>query len=464
MPNRSQFHLRVITMGADASAVTLAFFAAYLLRFFSGVVPINDQPSLIEYSRALTVILPVYLWFFRAYGLYNMRRHIRRIEEIFLVLKATTFAVVILMAATFLYRGFSYSRIYLAALWLASVLFVSTVRYLLIQWEYRRKIQKKEMVKLLLIGANRNARNIIQWARANPHYGQEVVGVLARDKALVGKHVQEVAILGVAEQYESFMDHLKPDITILLDPTLTRDQTTDLVAACEARMMEFKLAADFYGLMTRNVDVEYLSSVPLLGFKPLPLDDVWNRAIKRTFDLIATVVVCSLSSPFWILAFLLIKIDDGGPVFYRQKRMGRDQVVFDLLKFRTMKIDAEKETGPVWAKRDDSRRTRVGNFLRGWNIDEFPQLLNVLKGEMSLIGPRPERPHFVTQFRESIPRYMARHKVKAGITGWAQVNGFRGNTSLQQRINYDLHYMENWSLLFDLEILFMTLFAYKNAY
>ncbi len=161
---------------------------------------------------------------------------------------------------------------------------------------------------------------------------------------------------------------------------------------------------------------------------------------------------------------ILIKMDDGGPLFYFQERVGRDYKVFNVIKFRTMKMDAEKETGPVWAKANDTRRTRFGNFLRRSNIDELPQLWNVLRGDMSLVGPRPERPHFVSQFRETIPRYMARHKVKSGITGWAQVNGFRGNTSIRERLKYDLYYMENWSLLFDIEIIFMTTFAYKNAY
>jgi exopolysaccharide biosynthesis polyprenyl glycosylphosphotransferase len=171
-----------------------------------------------------------------------------------------------------------------------------------------------------------------------------------------------------------------------------------------------------------------------------------------------------VSLPFWAVVIALIKLDDGGPIFYFQERMGRDQKLFKLIKFRTMKVDAEKSTGPVWARPNDDRRTRVGNFLRTLNLDELPQLLNVLKGDMSLVGPRPERPHFVRQFRETIPRYMARHKIKSGITGWAQVNGYRGNTSISERLKYDLYYMENWSLLLDIEILVMTLFAYKNAY
>jgi exopolysaccharide biosynthesis polyprenyl glycosylphosphotransferase len=464
-PAKKQIHFISLTVLCDLLAVVASVFSAYFFRFFSGIVPLRwEHPGLAAYARALVVVLPVYLGFFRAYGLYTTGRHIRRIEEIFLVVKAVSFSIVILMAITFFYRGFSYSRIYLIILWIFSILFVSLARYYLIQWEYRRKVHKKEMAKVLVVGGHRNARGIIQWAKNNPHYGKEVVGILARDASLVGKHLEGVPILGVVDQCESFMDHLRPDEVILLDSHFPRERITDLVATCEDQMMEFKMGADLYGLMTRNVDVEYISSVPLLGFRSLPLDDLWNRFAKRIFDIVVSLFLLMVTWPLWLLTAMAIQWHDRGPIFFKQQRMGRDQKIFDLLKFRTMRVDAERQTGPVWAKPQDSRRTSIGNFLRRWNLDELPQLLNVLKGDMSLVGPRPERPHFVHQFRHEIPRYMARHKIKSGLTGWAQVNGFRGNTSLQERIKYDLYYMENWSLLFDVEILIMTAFAFKNAY
>ncbi|HLD50317.1 MAG TPA: sugar transferase, partial [bacterium] len=310
-------------------------------------------------------------------------------------------------------------------------------------------------------------RIIIQCARNNPHYGQEIIGVLAKNAGLQGSHLQGVGILGSSGQPHHFIRELKPDRVILVDTGFSRSETADLVELCEDQWIDFKIVADFFGMMTRHVDVEHVSAVPLLGFRSLPLEDVWNRSAKRFFDLAVSLIGIFLSSPVLILTALLVKLDDGGPVFYRQERVGRDEKVFDLIKFRTMKVDAEKETGPVWAKPNDNRRTRVGNFLRRANLDELPQLFNVLNGNMSLVGPRPERPHFVRQFRASIPRYITRHKIKSGITGWAQVNGFRGNTSIQERLKYDLYYMENWSLIFDVEILFMTFFAakaYRNAY
>lgn len=461
--HRSQQHLNILTLVGDSASILISFSLAYLMRFHS-FERLEHTPSYFTYAAALTVIIPVYLIIFRAYGLYQTSRYMRRIEEIFLVIKAITLAVLILTAMTFFYREFSYSRLFLVYLWVFSIVITGAVRYFMIQLEYARKRARREVTRILVIGANRNARSIIEWSRNNLHYGYQILGVLTREADLVGKHFDEVPIIGVVDQASSFIENLKPDQVVLLDKDATREQMTQLVLLCEDKMVDFKIGADFYGLMSRNVEVEYLSNVPLLGFRALPLDDPWNRCIKRSFDIIVTLLMLTVTAPAWILLAVLIKLDDGGPVLYRQQRMGRDMKVFDVLKFRTMRVNAEMESGPVWAKADDQRRTRTGEFLRRWNLDELPQLLNVLRGDMSLVGPRPERPHFIEQFRDDIPRYMARHRIKSGLTGWAAVNGYRGNTSIIERTKYDLYYMENWSLIFDLEILFMTLFAFKNAY
>ncbi len=463
-PARKHIRLTMLNVVWDAVAIALSFAVAYFFRFFSGIIPSHHHPQFPEYARTLVVIIPVCMFFLRSYKLYQPVRHIRRIEEIFQVMKAITFAVLVLTALTFFYRGLSYSRIYLVMFWITCMFLVSFFRYFLIQWEYSRKLRRMDITRVLLVGANRNARSIAQWAKNNPHYGHEIVGVLAHDTALVGKHLEGHEIIGISDQCEAFIKTLRPDQVVLVDPVFPRDKITDLVVECEDRMIEFKVGADFYGIMSRNVAVEYMSTIPLLGFQSLPLDDFWNRAVKRTFDITVSLCMILISLPFWLFLMILIKLDDGGPVLYRQERVGRDQRVFRLLKFRTMKVDAERFTGPVWANPKDNRRTRMGGFLRRWNLDELPQLLNVLAGEMSLVGPRPERPHFVSQFREAIPRYMARHKIKSGLTGWAQVHGYRGNTSILERTKYDLYYMENWSLMLDIEILIMTMFAFKNAY
>lgn len=452
------------TLAADLIAIILSFFLAYLFRFTANILPHSHVPSFREYARSLIVIIPVFLIVFRSYRLYDATMHVRRIGEIFIVIKAISFAIVILMALTFFYRGLSYSRIYLVVLWIVSILLVSEARYLMIQWGYHRKSRNQDISRTLLIGINRNTRHIIQWSKNNPHYGQAIVGLLTSDPSLLGKHIEGIAISGLIQNSESEITKINPDTVILLDTSLPRERITDLVAQCEDLFIEFKMGADIYGMMSRHVNIEYISNVPLLGFRSLPLDDPWNRFLKRSFDILFSSIFIILSSPLLIFLALCVKAADRGPVFYKQERMGRDQKLFNLYKFRTMKVNAEKETGPVWARQNDNRKTWIGGFMRRWNLDELPQFFNVLRGEMSLVGPRPERPHFISQFREDIPRYMARHKIKSGLTGWAQVNGFRGNTSIHERLKYDLYYMENWSLIFDIEIMVMTFAAFKNAY
>lgn len=463
---RSGYSHRMVTatLLVDSAMIVLSFIVAYYFRFLGGLPTDGGIPPLSDYWHALIGIIPVYLWLFREAGLYQPSRHMRRIEEIFLVVKVVTYAVILLMALTFFYRQFSYSRLYLVFIWIFSCVFISVGRYAIIQWGYWRRKQKKDLIEVLIIGFNHNTRALIEWAKNNPHYGQRPVGVLAANAEDIGKHVLDIPILGLTEDWETFIRKIQPNQVVLVDENFSRKKVTDLVAACEDEFIDFKMGADIHGLIASNVGVEYVSHIPLLGFRSLPLDDPWNRFLKRLFDFFVAGVMTLAFLPFGLLLAVLIKLEGKGPVFYFQERVGRDGKVFRLFKFRTMKVDAEKETGPVWARPEDDRRTRSGEFLRRWNLDEFPQLLNVLAGEMSLVGPRPERPHFVDKFRESVPRYMARHKVKSGLTGWAQVHGLRGDTSIEERIKYDLYYMENWSLLLDVEILVMTLFAFKNAY
>lgn len=453
------------SVAGDLFAIGLSFLLAYWLRFSEVVIPApKGIPPMDEYAKALFIAMPVYLWVFRSYGLYQPGRHTRRVEEIFLVLKGVSVGSLVLMALTFFYRDFSFSRVYLVFLWVSAALCVSLVRYLMIQLRYRRSLQSKEHHRILIVGTNRNARKLIEWARMNPHFGHHVVGVLAKEKNLLGKHFEGVSVIGTLEEYDKVVAGIRPDEIIITDPDLPKEKVTNMLLRCEDGLVSFKVAADLYGLVTSNLDVEHIASVPLLGLRSLPLDDPWNRWVKRGFDLVVSSVLLLLALPVMIVSALAVKLADGGPIFYAQERVGQDGKNFKLYKFRTMGPEAEAKTGPIWARKDDDRCTPIGRLLRRFNLDELPQLWNVLKEDMSLVGPRPERPHFVDQFREEIPRYMARHKVKSGITGWAQVNGLRGNTSLQERIKYDLYYMENWSLLLDLEILFMTLFAFKNAY
>jgi exopolysaccharide biosynthesis polyprenyl glycosylphosphotransferase len=229
-------------------------------------------------------------------------------------------------------------------------------------------------------------------------------------------------------------------------------------------MVNFSMVPDLFNVLTGQVEVRQVGEVPLIGLRRWPLDRFWNRLLKRLEDVVGAVVGLLLSAPAMLVAAIMIKRESAGPIFYRQTRCGEGGRAFTIYKLRTMRADAEAGDGPGWTVENDPRRTRVGGLLRKWNIDELPQFWNVLKGEMSLVGPRPERPHYVEQFREEIGRYMWRHASKPGMTGWAQVNGLRGNTSIPERVKYDLYYLENWSLAFDFKILMQTFFHNRNAY
>jgi len=235
-------------------------------------------------------------------------------------------------------------------------------------------------------------------------------------------------------------------------------QLYELVRDCEGLNTEIMMVPDMLELMTSGMRIKELEGIPFIRIKSVPLT-TWNVILKRTFDLTFSSIVLFLCSPLFAVIALLIKLDSKGPLFYVQERVGLDGKPFQLIKFRTMKVDAEKETGPIWARKDDPRRTRIGKFLRRFSLDELPQLVNVLKGDMSVVGPRPERRHFVDQFKKEVPRYLDRHRVKTGMTGWAQVNGLRGNAPIEERTKYDVYYVENWSIVFDLKIVMKTLRA-----
>jgi exopolysaccharide biosynthesis polyprenyl glycosylphosphotransferase len=238
----------------------------------------------------------------------------------------------------------------------------------------------------------------------------------------------------------------------------------DIILDCERAMVSFNFVPDLFRLLTITMDIQTVEGIPILGTAKWPLDYFWNRTAKRLEDIAGALVGLFISAPFIVVAALLIKRSSPGPVFYRQERCGEKGRPFTIYKLRTMAVDAEQQSGPVWTVENDPRRTAVGSVLRAYNIDELPQFWNVLKGDMSLVGPRPERPHFVEQFKEDISRYMWRHSYRPGMTGWAQVNGLRGNTSIRERSKYDLYYLENWSLALDFKILARTLFTRTNAY
>ncbi len=445
--------------------INVSFLSAYWVRFLSGLVPVfYGVPPVRHYTRALAIVTLIFLLVLQTYNVYSSKKRFSFIDEFSALAKATTVSMLILMAVTFLYREFSYSRGVLLGGWVMVFISMSFFRLLMANFELWLRQARGENLKTLIIGTDETARRVIKNIYHNPRWGYELIGLISGNGKAQDKYVMGLPVLGNLDKLPVILTGNQIEEVILTLPDLPREKIAEIILTCEKEMAGFRLVADFLGVITSQVKLENFDGVTLLSLKGTPLDESWNRFVKRTMDIVCSFIGLVLLLPLFAVISVFIKMDSKGTVFYKQERVGQDGKNFWIYKFRTMTADAEKQTGPVWTKADDQRKTRVGKLLRRFNIDELPQLFNVLKGDMSLVGPRPERPYFVGQFKEDIPRYMTRHKIKSGLTGWAQVNGLRGDTSIEERTRYDLFYAENWSLIFDIKILLRTILAVRNAY
>ena len=319
---------------------------------------------------------------------------------------------------------------------------------------------------VLIVGADATAAHLMRCFRRDPRLRVNVGGILtAHPDETPDPTIPAGSVLGDVADFDRVLAET-PDIVqvIVASPDVPRRRLAQLATECERRLIRFNLVPDMFLMMTSSVEVETVDDIPLLGLKRSPLDKLGNRVVKRVEDVLGGFVGLLVSAPVIALMALLIKRESRGPVFYSQTRCGYGGKSFLIHKLRSMREDAERETGAVFAEENDPRRTRIGAWMRAHNVDELPQFWNVLKGDMSLVGPRPERPEFVEQFSSDIAHYMRRHVCRPGITGWAQVHGLRGNTSIEERLRHDLWYLENWSLALDFKILLRTLFAMHNAY
>jgi Undecaprenyl-phosphate glucose phosphotransferase len=326
-------------------------------------------------------------------------------------------------------------------------------------------IQRQRMPQnTLIVGGGDIGRMILQSIRQSSKLGYRPIGFV---DDTVGRHeIAGLPVLGPISGLSMVIREHNIDQVIIGLPEASHDQLLNIISQCDSQHVTVRVFPDLFQIMASPVTIDDLNGVPLLTIRDVALRG-WRLALKRGMDLLISAAGLVFISPLMMLIAFLIKLDSPGPVFYAQERVGLDAKPFPVIKFRSMRVDAEEKTGPVWATKDDPRRTRLGTFLRKYSLDELPNLFNVLLGHMSLVGPRPERPVFVEQFKQTVPHYMDRHKEKAGMTGWAQINGLRGDTSIVERTKYDLWYIENWSLLLDIKILVLQLFRWfrdENAY
>ncbi len=455
-----------LALGADLLLVGLCWLAAYVLRFYVVGPPLVTPgiPPLADYLLQLVPILGVWGLAFHWMGLYRPRRLGSRLSEWMDVARASTLGVLVLIAImTFAFRKYEYSRVVILYFWVLSIVVLSVWRATFregLRFARRRGMNLRQAV---VVGGAGPAAEILAALRRRPDVGVKVIGIVG-DKGEDG--VSGLPWLGRFEELRAVLDRQPIDVVFVALPHAEYARLGAILAEIGDDPVTIHLVPDVLSLTSLRGGVEEFEGVPLIHLRESPLYG-WNLVLKRAMDVVVGGLALVVAGPAMLAIAAAIRTTSPGPVLLRQERMGLDGRAFTMLKFRTMRVDAEAETGPVWASPGDPRRTRLGAFLRSWSLDELPQLLNVLRGEMSLVGPRPERPVFVQDFRRRIPGYMLRHKVKAGMTGWAQVNGWRGNTSLEKRVEYDLYYIERWSLGFDAKILLKTLwrgFSSRNAY
>jgi Undecaprenyl-phosphate glucose phosphotransferase len=461
---------------SDTSLGLVAFIVAYALRFHAGLIPVTKGiPPVRQYIGLMPFVAILVPLAFQLQGLYRLRRGRSRVDDFFAVFVGSILAVAFGIVATLYvqtYFAFRYRGEYEVSQWVWAIfIVVNTALTFGSRVLVREMLERKwragiGLKRILIAGSGELGRLVADKILEHRELGYQIVGFV--DDRAAGDHLgyRGLPLLGTLEQAAEVTQREAIDHLYVALPPEQHLRMIELIESTSREMVDVKVVPDLLQVIALRARLEDLDGVPVINVNDVPLQG-FNSIVKRVIDIaISFVALAIFAIPLGIIA-LLVRLSSSGPVFYRQERMGLDGKPFTIVKFRSMHDNAEKETGPVWAQQDDPRVTSLGHFLRRSNLDELPQLWNVLNGEMSIVGPRPERPHFVEQFKHRIPQYMLRHKVKAGLTGWAQVNGWRGNTPLEKRIEYDLYYIENWSVRLDVKIMWLTVikgFFHKHAY
>jgi Undecaprenyl-phosphate glucose phosphotransferase len=464
---RKHRHIAAAFLASDLVATLAALTGAYWLRFRAEIVPVwSGVPDFSAYIALFPLMAAVWPIVFYFYGLYHVRRHRSRMEEGLAVLVATGLATLILTGLAAFYRDFSYSRLVLLLFFGSDVLLVFAGRTAIRRYLEEASRHGVGVRNVLVVGAGHLGRALVDKILEHPEAGLRTRALVDDDPARSREPYRDVPAAGTTADVSRLIDELGIDTVYLALPLEEHRTMLAVLKDVGRTVAEVRFVPDLLQHITFRAGVEDFDGLPVVHLTQVPLSG-WMSLVKRAVDISIAASALAVLSPFLGAIAIAIRLTDKGPIFYRQVRMGLDGRPFEILKFRTMHVGAEDETGPKWATPDDPRRTGLGRFLRRASLDELPQLVNVVKGEMSLVGPRPERPEFVSEFKEKFPQYMLRHRVRAGLTGWAQVHGWRGNTSLTKRIEYDLYYIENWSLSLDLKILWLTVkhgFRHRNAY
>ncbi len=451
-----RYIIPILYIVADVLGIFTSFYLAYSIRFHSiatKIFPVTKGiPDLAIYLKAIIFIAVIWLFVFSLMNHYK-KRSPSSFDRFWEVVRGVSSGTIITIASTFFYRGESFSRLVASFAWILGIVVIFLFREMVYRLELAMLQKGLGIKKAIIVGNEKVGLELYEKLKSQPAWGINPLGYIDNQNIKTNK-VPDNLHLGTLNEIEKVVEKLGIDIIIFNLPSQQSNLIENLVLNSENLGLEYMLAPDTLSIITSNARTVQIDGIPLIRWGQTPLEG-YHRLVKRLFDIIVSLVGTIISLPLFLILLPIIKIDSPGPVFYKQKRLGRDGRLFTMYKLRSMVYDPEDKPG--WTVNNDPRLTRIGRFMRNYNIDELPQLFNVLLGQMSLVGPRPEQPVFVEKFKNGIPRYFQRHRVKSGMTGWAQVNGLRGNTSISERTKYDLFYTENWSLVFDLKIIMLTL-------
>ncbi len=450
----------------DAMITAISYIAAWYIRIVLFAEPGKGVLPMETYFTALYFIVPGYLLLYWMANLYRSKRFSSPWKEAVDVIRANIFGLVLFFVVLYIVNEPNFSRSMIFVFFGINIFIMLLVRKIL--RVALRSIRKRgyNIKHILLVGYSRATEAYIDRLLANPEWGYMVCGILD-DKIPAGTLYRDIKVLGGIGNLQYILQENKMDEIGITLSLADYDKLEELVNLCEKYGVHTKFIPDYNSVIPSNPYTEDLQGLPVINIRRVPLTNTFNLMLKRIVDIIGSLVAIVIFSPIMLVSAIAIKAGDGGEVIFKQTRVGLHNKEFEMYKFRTMRKQTEEDEAKGWTKKDDERVTKFGKFLRRTSLDEVPQFFNILKGDMSLVGPRPERPQWVEKFKEEIPRYMIKHQVRPGLTGWAQVNGYRGDTSIYKRIEYDIYYIENWSFTFDIKIMFLTIFKgfiNKNAY
>ncbi len=461
----NQKYINIVLVIFDMIVIAFSLFFAWYIRFQTNLLGVGvDNWGVGEYLASLIFILVVYTLLNYFFGLYRPQRTDKISSELKQIVKINFIGLLILITTLYIIRIDDYSRYLLAMFAIFSTTFMIGERFVFRNLLRFMRAKGYNVKHIIVIGAGDLGEKFAKKIKKHDYIGYNIIGFLD-DNIPKDQRICDSKILGPIKDLEHIILTKPIDMAIIAISSRHYILIEDIVNTLEKYGVKAEIVPDFYRYFSAKPYIDMIDDIPVINIRYVPLDNYLNKFFKRISDIFLAIIGIIVSSPILLITAILVKYSSPGPVIFKQKRIGCNRQEFDIYKFRSMKVQDDKFEKYQWSHEDDPRKTKFGSFIRKTNIDELPQFFNILKGDMSLIGPRPERPFFVEKFRDEIPKYMIKHHVRPGMTGYAQINGYRGNTSIKKRIDHDIYYVENWNFLLDVKIFFMTFRNFfKNAY